>query len=454
MCLYLTRKFLSWEEVVLFHRPNKKQSVKPLKDLSPIVSPAELLADNKRQQLLEKIKEHSGLDMGRFNALCMSLINNLINHSQVLPETFNSYYALPGGILDHALNRTEAALELFRHYIIQDSAELSEEQKLWVYALFSAGILQGIGKLQLEFNITLFDVNGQSLKTWNPILESLSAIGSYYQYEFVANNDDELRKRLNLLLARMLMPAAGFNLIASNPEVLAIWLALLNEDWQSAGTLGAILIRADAVAIQRYFNEFLNSIATRKGRLNRITTFVDSTPENLADKEKAVGIEFIQWLTQSLESGQIMINKAPLLMVPGGLLISPEIYKFFIREHPEYKNWQAIQNGFLSLGLHSVATDGSVESRFEQAGTQQMHSGVVFSNFAIALPNQMKIHNVNTGKVSTISATELIHYSQYNTNFRQQSNSNPSDLAHLNSKGKWEQLGAENTLRLGSTNSG
>ncbi|KTC64635.1 putative helicase/relaxase (plasmid) [Legionella adelaidensis] len=438
----------------MFHKPHKTPNAKPLKDLTAIVSPAQLLADAKRQQLLEKIEDFSGFEQTRFNTLCTPLIHNLINHCQSLPETYNSYYAQSGGLLDHALNRTEAALDLFRHFIIQESTELSEEQKLWMYALFSAGILQGIGKLQVEFKIGLYDVNGQLIKTWNPVLESLAAVGSYYQYSFLGPTDEDFRKRLNLLLARMLMPAAGFNLIASNADVLAVWLSLLNEDWQSAGTLGAILVRADAIAIQRYFNEFLHTIATRRGRINRISTFVDTNPENLIDKEKAIGIEFIQWLTKSLEDGQIMINKAPLLMVPGGLLISPEIYKYFVREHPEYKNWQAIQNGFLSLKLHSVATDGTVEARFEQTATQQMHTGVVFSNYAIALPETMKIHNVNTGKISTISATELIHSAQHNNNFRQPASPTSSQLAHLNAHGKWEQVEAQDALRPGSHHSG
>ena len=49
------------------------------------------------------------------------------------------------------------------------------------------------------------------------------------------------------------MPVSGFAWIASNPQVLAVWLALLNEDQRSAGTLGAILIRADAIGYSTLF---------------------------------------------------------------------------------------------------------------------------------------------------------------------------------------------------------
>ncbi|WP_133127649.1 conjugal transfer nickase/helicase domain-containing protein [Legionella nagasakiensis] len=444
----------------MFHRYSKKAkstSSKPLKDLTAIESPAQLLADSKRQELLEKIELSSGLEPSRFELLCAPLIHNLINHCQRLPETSNSYYALPAGILDHALNRTEAALHLFREYVLQEGTELSEEQKLWTYALFSAGMLQGIGKLQSNYSVELFDLNGQQLKTWNPLLESMSSVGRYYHFEFQKEPEEELRRRLNLLLGRALMPTSGFSWIAGNPQVLAVWLALLNEDWQSAGTLGAILIRADAIAIQRYFSEFLiRNMAGRGGRGNRISTFIDSTPESLIEKERLIGMEFIKWLTTALEKGQIMINKAPLFMVPGGMLMCADIFKYFIREHPEFKNWQAIQKGFLSLGLHRMAADGQVISRFEQAKNQQMVSGIVVSDYAIVLPNQVKVHNLNTGKITEQSATELVNMAQHSSHFTQkQAGITSEPLRHLASNGQWQVVNASAALvKLGNKHNG
>lgn len=427
-------------EIVLFHRPGRKASLpnaKPLKELSAIVSPIQVLTDNKRQDLLSRIIESSRLGPSRFDGIGLNLIHNFINHCQALPETSNSYYASPYGLLDHALNRTEAALSLFRQFILQEEgAELTEEQKLWTYALYTAGILQGIGKLQVEYHIGLFDVNGHLLKQWSPLLESMASVGDYYHFEFQKEGDDDLRRRLNLLLARLLMPASGFAWIVSNPQVLAIWLALLNEDMRSAGTLGAILIRADAIAIQRYFNEFtVKGLGGRGGgRGGRISTFVDILPESVADKERLMGIEFIKWLTLAIASGQIMINKAPLFSVPGGLLMSAEIYKWFVREHPEYKNWQAAQQAFLKLGLH-----GATDARFENPQNQQMLNGVVFEKFAMALPEQVQVYNLKTGKTSTMSATEFVHKAQFDHQFHaQEQKGNPGSLQHLSSSGQWE----------------
>lgn len=412
-----------------------------MKDLTRMLTAAQFLAEGKRQVLLEKMSVMSGLETIRYDSLCVQLINNLVHYCQSLPETTNSYYSQPGGLVDHALNRTEAALSLFQDFTVQNQAEfLSEEQILWQYALYSAAILQGIGKLFVDYHIQLFDGTGHVLTTWNPLLDSLVHKGSYYDYAFKKEPDIEFRRRINLLLARSLMPASGFAWIASDSEVLATWLALLQEDYRSAGTLGALLIRADAIAIQRYLSEFMGKNAGfREGRYGRVGTFTGGVPESLVEKEQAVGVEFIQWLTKALADGQIIVNKAPLFMVPGGLLMSQELYQLFVREHPEYKNWQAVQTGFLSLGLHARSADGSGLSRFEQVQTQQMHSGIVFSEYAVVLPAVMNVHQLNTGKHEAMSATEFVHKAQYTSQFAQQHQGVLiPPLQKLNQSGQWQ----------------
>lgn len=429
----------------MFHRQRKNHSsgpAKSTKDLTRMLTAAQLLNDDRRQMLLQKMNELSGLEPSRYESLCLVLIDNLVNYCQSLPETANSYYSQPGGLVDHALNRTEAALSLFNDFmVLEQPGLLSEEQKLWQYALYTAAILQGIGKLFIDFRIHLYDPNGQLLKPWNPLLDSLVSIGSHYDYEFQKEGNVDFRRRLNLLLARTLMPVSGFNWIASNPQILAIWLALLHEDPRSAGTLGAILIRADAIAIQRYINEFMvRSAASRSGRYGRAGTFSGGVPESIAEKELALGVEFIQWLTKSLAEGRVMINKAPLFMVPGGMLMSQEMFQLFVREHPEYKNWQAVQNGFLSLGLHSQGINGAI-NRFEQAHNQQMHSGVVFSEYAVALPETVEVHQLNTGRVESMSATELVHKAQYTNQFTQQHNVlAAAPLQKLSASGLWQNI--------------
>lgn len=425
----------------MFNRLGKKGAslqAKPLKELNKILTLEQFFAsDSRRELLLVQLKELNALEAARFDSLGMTLINHLINHCQTLPDSSNSYYCESGGLIDYALNRAEAALTLFNEYVLlNESNEYSEEQKLWQYALLSAALLQGIGKIQIDYGVDLYDANGQFLKHWNAVLEDLGAVGSYFNYIFRQEHDIAFRRRLNIVLAtRQLMPQSDFAWIASDAEVLRVWLALLNEDYYSAGTLGAILIRADAIAIQRYLHQadskkYLNR-EPRYGR-SRAGTFVD-VPETVENIEHQIGIEFINWLNKLLANGQVMINQPPLLIVPGGLLMTDEIFKYFVRENPEFKNWQAAKNGFQSLGMHKFGINGEL-SRMEQ--NHKMHEGVVFTNYAIALPAAVKLFNPGSGKGVAVSATELVYAGH--TNMQQLLIG--SNLLKLDGSGQWQNV--------------
>lgn len=447
----------------MFHRQDKKEnplSLKSVKDLSPVLTASQILSDEKRKIVLHQLKTLCAFDNERYKAICETLVINITNHCQSLPETLNSYYARPAGIIDYALHRTETVLQLFMQSIVQkDETELTEIQQLWLYALYTASLLKDIGKLQIDYHVKVFDNHSHPIKNWNPLIENLISIGSLYHFEFMPDREDKiiLRQRINLILAHQLMPSKGFAWIASHPNVLATWLALLSDDWRSAGTLGALLVRADAAAIQRYFNEYILPQSHRKSaRSGRIGTFVDSTltPEALLAKEQMLGVEFIHWLTASLESGRLLINKAPLLIVPGGLLVGTEAFKLFIQSHPEYKNWQAVQTGFLSLGLHRLTTDGNTLSRFEQTNNQQIHSGILFKNYAVALPQSVRLHSLYTGAVTQVSAIELIHLAQLNHPFTQQQATSTSALQHLTANGEWKTITNQLFIKPGPIKSG
>ncbi len=372
---------------------------RPLKELTHMMGVAQFLADPKRHPVLDKIKELIYFEPARYDSLCHPLVKNLIEYCQNLPATANSFYSHAGGLVDYALNRTEAALTIFQQFVGNEQGEvLSEEQRLWQYALFSAALLRGIGKLYSDYRVNLFDNKGHLLKLWNPLEEPLHHTGSYYDYEFHKEADPDFHPRLNIFLAKLLMPSSGIVWISSNRQVLMVWLALLNEDERTAGTLGAILIRAEAIAIQRYLNHLIGKHSTNSlGPYGKAGTFSGGA-DSLLVREQSIGAEFIQWLKQSLASGLIVMNKAPLFIVPGGLLMSKEVFELFVREHSEYKNWQAVQNAFLSLGLQ--------QQQGQRTANKSGHSGFVLTNYEFLLPDSFQIDQDK--KTTTTSAVNHI----------------------------------------------
>jgi hypothetical protein len=146
-----------------------------------------------------------------------------------------------------------------------------------------------------------------------------------------------------------------------------------------------------------------------------------------------LGLEFLKWLNEKLASGTIVINRAPLLAVPGGLLMSVESFRWFMQESSEFKNATALQKAFQSLGLHQTAADGGVLSHFEQTGGEPMQSGFFLSDYAVILPERVSIQTSSQGDVATVSAMELVQMLHANGGLQQ-----AVRALHLSTTGTWE----------------
>lgn len=420
-------------------RTKKGPPASSQKNLTAVEAVQDILSHEKRTLLLAQIQNACALDHAKYESCVINLIKNLTKHCQLLPESENNYYSQPGGILDYALNRTDAALSLFKQFVVIEPGEAwSEEQKLWQYALLSASLLQGIGKLYLDFTVHLYDKHKKYLDLWAPLSNALTEHASHYAYAFTGHQDLTFRHRLNLVMARILMPADGFSFIASSPDVFAVWLSLLDEDYYNAGTLGAILIRADALALQRYFNDIaIDRAQRRRSALGRVGAFGGGSPEVEYDPEKT-GTELIKWIRQELEHGRLVLNKPPLFIVPQGLLILPELFMMFLKHYPTFKNWLLIQKGLLSLGLHREGQTDDPNYNFQQSGKAKNQTGIVLDHFATILPEQVQVYDKKSGQSQTLSAINLIVQLDDLCHLAEQLEmKKPSSPMILTANGKW-----------------
>ena len=422
----------------MFHRPKPsvQAETKPLSMLTSILSAEQLLAEPKRQHLLQAIADTSKFERTHYDNIATHLTQHVAYYYQRIPEG-TVYFSGSGGLLDHALSRTQAATKLLREYLLPPpSSQLSDDQKRWWYALFSASLLRGIGTLCIDYRIQRYSVKGQLLKRWEPLFENMGQINHHYSYEFTTREDAAMKRRLTLLMARKLMPEEGLIWIAENKDIFAIWLALLDEDSDGARALGAILDRADSLVIQHE----LDQIPLKAGAFKRpnagISTFIDPSAENLPEKELAAGLEFLRWLHNKIESGHFLLNRAPIFVVPGGILICIEAFQLFAKEHVFYKNWHTVQQGFLSLKIHHLSVEGTAVNKYEQG------EGLLTQN-SIVLPETVSIKNMKTGEINKTTATALAI---------------GETGMHISNKGDWmmEQTPPQQSLnpRAGSTHAG
>ena len=349
--------------------------------MSRLLSVQQIFIVDKRQAQIKLYQSLSDMDNAEFERLCQSLLSTLANYLQDLPETRNSYFSGKGGFLNHVLSRCEASMQSCRAYFMNEQGKeakaLSEEQKLWLYCLFSASLLRGIGRVLVDLNVEIFDGLGKHLGRWDPMLGSMQEQGAlFYDYDFDKPNHDTFRRRVTLALATKLMPKDGLAWLSEQKDVFAVWLALLDEDLRAAGTLGIILDKAEALAINRFFQEknlekynqepgsgIGRKFSALEGNLDQLD-FGEIPPE---------GAEFIKWLLKNLGLGRFMMNQSPLLAVPGGFLMSPDVFKLFIREHPQFKNWQKVQDAFSMMQLHNLSAEGEKIQRFKDVKTNTTH---------------------------------------------------------------------------------
>ena len=77
-----------------------------------------------------------------------------------------------------------------------------------------------------------------------------------------------------------------------------------------------------------------------------------------------------------------------------------------------------------------------------------MQSGVVFSEFAVALPASVSVYQANSGKSEAMTATELVHRAHHLNQFTlPQSFAAGSTLQKLNTAGQWQTVESESNSK-------
>jgi hypothetical protein len=226
----------------------------------------------------------------------------------------------------------------------------------------------------------------------------------FYDYDFVANFPDTFRNRVSMILARQIMPPEGFDWIASDPDLFAIWLALLDDDSHSAKTLGPILFMAEDLTIKEYFDEVFAMV------------HYDQNPDSKKDKSfselkgkgdldpKKLGRKFLKWVSDGIKSGKISLADGPVHVVPGGVLITQNALHIFTKENPNVKNWNAVQTVLSGMGITKKGPLNQVFEAYMKQHNKTIITGMVVKNHAMLIPKEIlkKVNPNDYVKVSEI----------------------------------------------------
>src|SRR3990167_3599095 len=199
-------------------------------ELTPIYTGEELLATERRQQLLKILPSLSQLPPREYQSLYLKLVEFFAEFVQSLPETRHGYYPYAGGLLDHGLERAVRAVALSRNFMGSEEGDTKEvllKQARLRYAIFSAALLYDLGKLATKLTVMITPLLARQLMK--------SAGKKIHKESFVTVSD-------------------GFIWIAQDKEILETWFAFFKEDSTQMNSVLSIIPLADAQTIANYFD--------------------------------------------------------------------------------------------------------------------------------------------------------------------------------------------------------
>lgn len=407
-----------------FHKENAGEIAKH-PDAILIKSGNALLSHEKRQQHISAVKTLLNLPPKIFNAIYNQLIEQFAEFVQSLPETVYGAFASEGGFLDHGIERASRALSLCVTYFFPEEKNLqniNSEQALWVYAVFTAALLYDVGKLAVKYDIKITRKNGSFIKKWVPYTSSMIAQGKYYQFEFVKENRDNLRRLVTPLLARQILQDAtqhqdnsensGFNWLASNPDVLEAWLMLLSGETRvPMSSFMSLIPLADAQVIDSHIkNVRLGTVPA--GMFIGVNPQTNDSPFATT---LATGDAFLDWLKTGLANGNISVNQKDSFIhtIQDGVLISSEIFKEFSHENLGFKNPEGAEQQFrkfLELYQAPIGDLGKRYSAIRGISSVEMDKYLLIQNvyllFAMGQVPPASIHIVKLSENMASSVKE------------------------------------------------
>ncbi|RCX31686.1 MobH family relaxase [Thioalbus denitrificans] len=203
--------------------------------------------------LSEAIRSLVGVPDTHWDTLYRPLVESFAAWVQQLPASEAHHHAGPGGLLRHGLEVAHEVLRLRRSSLLPSGApaeELARLQDVWTYACVTAALMHDIGKPMSDLRVALFDAAGRAQGLWAPLAGPMPP-GFSYRVEFNRGRVYRRHGRIAPLLARHVVPVEGLNWLTSEPEVMDAWLAAIQGEYEEAGPLGVLVLKADGLSVAR-----------------------------------------------------------------------------------------------------------------------------------------------------------------------------------------------------------
>ncbi|MEZ7170046.1 MobH family relaxase, partial [Pseudomonas aeruginosa] len=210
----------------------------------PPLSSMELLGTPRRRQLLENIWQRASLSKQQFEEIYRRPLANYAELVQQLPASENHHHAHPGGMIDHGLEIVAYALKVRQTYLLPIGAapeSQSAQAEAWSAAAAYGALAHDIGKIVVDLQVELQD--GSTWHPWN------GPINQPYRFKYVKSREYQLHSAASALLIHQLLPRTALDWLSRFPELWAQLIYLFAGQYEHAGILGEIIVKADQASV-------------------------------------------------------------------------------------------------------------------------------------------------------------------------------------------------------------
>lgn len=203
-----------------------------------------LLASPRRQKLLENIWQRASLSRTQFAELYKRPLERYAELVQQLPASQNHHHAHPGGMLDHGLEIVAYALKIRQTYLLPIGAppeSQSAQAEAWTAAAAYGALIHDLGKIAVDVHIEL-----EGGKTWHPWH---GPINRPYRFRYVKGRNYQLHGAAAALIYAQILTPEILDWLSDFPEVWSQLIFILAGQYEHAGILGEIVVKADQASV-------------------------------------------------------------------------------------------------------------------------------------------------------------------------------------------------------------
>lgn len=381
----------------------------------PLQEAKALLASKKYATILRKLPLLANAPKPHYEALYRKTIDDYAEFVQGLPAIKAIAFNQHGGLLSLGLERASRVLTLYREKFPTKGIapeNMSPQLALQTYALFTAALFYDIGYVATSYWISVCNAQGNDPVRWNPYQGNMLNLGqTHYSYCFEETiNRDALVSQVTNLIVRQLLPAEGFEWIASDKELFGYWLSVLQKEDTAGGFLSELVLPMNWELVNQ---EVTPDVLAKIAKIGFSDIEADEVQKHLAEypfKEEGqvasthregkttsasqsndIGHAFTNWVRNNIKT---LAKTASLGISADGIMqIDSEIFQSFVKDNPHFKN-RTWQNLTRSLEAKTHHMPGAKKGQSYMKGKT-------------SLAHHMHIPAAKTGKQQTLAAIRL-----------------------------------------------